>query len=388
MRAAKQNGYVILRCFLVTVFVTFIFMLPVCAKEESRLESIPEEYLELIDSLPPDVSDNLPQSMYSQDIDEMGEAVANMSTASSVLSFIASLVSLGIKDATVLLATLLGIIVLSAVFSTFKTSFESESISRAVSISSSCAVFGSVIFTMSEHFDRVGELFDNLALIVNGMIPAMSVIYAMGGNVVTAVNSSTTLYVFIAFCEDICRTSILPVAALCTAFCLCGAISPDVKLGGISSAIKKGYTFVLGLIMTVLVAVLSAQTVLSASADGISARAAKLVAANVIPIVGGSIGETLRTVAASVGYIKSVCGVGAIIFIFILVLPTLVTLLLTRAVFIISVSIADVLGCEREGRLLSELSSVYGMLIAVISMCSVMFVLALTVFVRCIVATG
>ena len=378
----------ILKYLFAVIFLMLILSLPVSASEKSKLESVPEEYIELIDGLPSDVSDNLLDGIYSDDIDKMGEAVAEMSTARYVLSFLASLVSFGIKDATVLFATLLGIIVLSAVFSSFKNSFESESISRAVSISSSCAVFGCVIFTISEHFERVGELFDNLALIVNGMIPAMSVMYAMGGNVVTAVNSSTTLYIFIAFCEEICRTSILPIAAVCPAFCLCGAISPDVKLQGLSSAIKRGYTFILGLVMTVLIAVLAGQTVLSSSADGISARAAKLVATNVIPIVGSSIGDTLRTVAASVGYLKSVCGVGAIIFIFILVLPTLITLLLTRAVFIISVSIADVLGCERESKLLTELGSVYGMLIAVISMCSVMFVFALAIFVRCTVASG
>ena len=380
--------YAILKYCLAVLFIAFAFALTISAEEKSSFESIPEGYSELIGSLPSEVADKRPEGIYSQDIDELGDVVAQMSTPSYVFSFIASFVKLGIKDAAALLATLLGIIVLSAVFSAFKSSFEVEGISRAVSICSSCALFGCTVFTLSEHFERVGELFNNLALIVNGMIPVMSVIYAMGGNVLTAVSSSTTLYIFIAFCEEICRTSILPVAAVCTAFCLCGAISPDVKLQSISSAIKKGYTFVLGLIMTVLIAVLSGQTVLSSASDGISARAAKLVAANVIPIVGGSIGETLRTVAASVGYIKGVCGIGAIIFIFMLVLPTLITLLLTRAVFIISVSIADVLGCEREGKLLSELSSVYGMTIAVISMCSVMFVLALTIFIRCSVAAG
>lgn len=380
--------YAILKYCLAVLLLAFAFALTISAEEKSSFESIPEGYSELIGSLPSEVADKLPEGIYSQDIDELGDVVAQMSTPSYVFSFIASFVKLGIKDAAALLATLLGIIVLSAVFSAFKSSFEVEGISRTVSICSSCALFGGTVFTLSEHFERVGELFNNLALIVNGMIPVMSVIYAMGGNVLTAVSSSTTLYIFIAFCEEICRTSILPVAAVCTAFCLCGAISPDVKLQSISSAIKKGYTFVLGLIMTVLIAVLSGQTVLSSASDGISARAAKLVAANVIPIVGGSIGETLRTVAASVGYIKGVCGIGAIIFIFMLVLPTLITLLLTRAVFIISVSIADVLGCEREGKLLSELSSVYGMIIAVISMCSVMFVLALTIFIRCSVAAG
>ena len=140
--------------------------------------------------------------------------------------------------------------------------------------------------------------------------------------------------------------------------------------------------------MTILLATLSTQTVLSSSADTISARAAKLVATNIIPIVGSSVGDTLRTVSSSIGYLKSVSGVGGIMFILLLVLPVLTTLLLSRGVFIILVSIAELLGCENESKLLSEIGSVYGLLVAVVAMCSVMFILALTIFVRCTVAAG
>ena len=138
----------------------------------------------------------------------------------------------------------------------------------------------------------------------------------------------------------------------------------------------------------VLLTVLSTQTVLACAADSVSSRAAKLVASNIIPIVGGSVGDTLRTLSSSVGYLKSICGIGGILFIILLLLPTLVTLLLTRAVFILAVAVADLVGCESESKLLSELGSVYGILVAVVSMCSVMFILALTIFVRSTVAVG
>ena len=277
---------------------------------------------------------------------------------------------------------------LSAIFSAFKGSVASESISRAVSFCSSCAIFGCVMSFQTEHFLRIDEFFERLSFIMNGMIPVASVVYAMGGNLTTASTSSGTLYIFLAFCEQICRTSVLPVAAVCTAFSLCGSFSPNINLHGLSSAVKKCYTFVLLLAMTVLIAVLSGQSVLSTAADTVSARAAKLVATNIIPIVGGSVGDTLRTVASSIGYLKSVCGIGGIILIILLVLPTLVTLLMTRASFIFAVAVADLVGCENESKLLGELGSVYGILIAVVSMCSVMFVLALAVFIRATVALG
>ena len=358
--------------------------------DEDKYEygSIPKEYTELVEVLPRDISTALPEGIYSDDPEEVGSAVAEMCSAEYLFSVLTSAVSLGIKDAAKLFLMLSGVLVISAVFSAFKSSVASEAMSRAVSFATSCALFGCVISVQVGHFLRVDEFFERISLIMNGMIPVASVIYAMGGNLNTAAASSGTLYLFLSFCEETCRTSVLPVAALCTAFSLCSSFSSSINLHGLSSAIKKCYTFVLGLMMTVLLSVLSAQTVLSSSADTISARAAKLVATNVIPIVGSSVGDTLRTLSSSVAYLKSVCGIGGIIFILLLLLPTLISLLLTRGAFMLAVAVADLVGCENESKLLSELGSVYGVLVAVISMCSVMFIFALTIFVRCTVALG
>ena len=388
MKMFKSFIRLLLLSALFSLGFVVLLELKVCAAESYNYSSVPGEYTELVEGLPSDISSALPDDIYSDEPGKVGNAVAEIFSAEYLFSVISSALSLGIGDAAALFVMLSGVLVLSAVFSAFKSSVASEAMSRAVSFSTSCALFGCVISVQAEHFLRVEEFFERLALIMNGMIPVASVVYAMGGNLSTAATSSGMLYVFLAFCEEICRSSILPIAALCTAFALCSSFSSNVNLHGLSSAIKKCYTFVLGLMMTVLLAVLSAQTVLSSAADTVSARAAKLVASNVIPIVGSSVGDTLRTLSSSVGYLKSVCGIGGIVFIILLVLPTLISLLLTRAVFILAVAVADLVGCESESKLLSELGSVYGVLVAVISMCSVMFILALTVFVRCTVALG
>jgi len=378
--------------FFIAIIIgcTLFFAHTVCAEEKKKegYRLIPEGYSDVIDSLPDDVSDRLPDGIYSDDADVLGDAVAKMSSAEYLLAYIGELLSFGLGDALKLLMTLVGILIISAVFSSFRFSIASESLSRTVSFCTSCALFGCVIGSQISHLERVAVFFERINTLMLGMIPVSGVIYAMGGNVTTAITNGGTLYLFLAFCENFCAKTVMPVASICTAFSICAAIAPSVNVKGFSSALKRGYTFILGLIMTILLATLSSQTTLSAAADSVSARAAKLVASNVIPIVGGSVGETLRTVASSVGYLKSVCGIGTIIFILLLVLPILTTLLLTRAAFIISVAVADLIGCDSESRMLSELGSVYGTMIAVVCMVSVMFIFALTVFVRCSVAAG
>ena len=101
-----------------------------------------------------------------------------------------------------------------------------------------------------------------------------------------------------------------------------------------------------------------------------------------IPVVGGALGDTFRTVASGVAFLKSTVGVGAMIILFVLLLPVLIGLLLTRLSLRLSHTVADLLGCESESRLLSELVHIFGMLIAVVSLCSVLLIFALTLFVR------
>ncbi|MBR2388592.1 MAG: hypothetical protein IKB02_07495 [Clostridia bacterium] len=386
----KQTGRKIIffaRFSVTLLLFALAFSVVAFAKEDKP--SVPLEYSLLIDELDGKVfsEGELPEKLHSGDVDELGEAVGQLSTPEYLFSYLKESFGVGLEDALSLFATLCGILVLSAVFSAFKTSF-SQNGARVLTVCSSAAIFASVLSEGSEHFLRVEEFFERIGIIMNGMIPVVSIIYAMGGNVSTAVASSGTLYIFLAFCEEVLRVSVLPVAAVSTAFALSGSVSGGIKLVGLSSALKKSYTFLLGLIMTLLIAVLSSQTLLSSAADTVSARAARLVASNVIPIVGSSVGDTVRTVSSSVGYLKSVCGIGGIIFILLLVLPILIKLLLVRGVFLFASSVADLVGCESEGKLLTELGSVYGILLAVVTMCSVMFILAITIFLRCGIALG
>ncbi len=372
--------------FLLITVILFFSVAHTAFAEEG--ETVPPEYSSLIDGLDDDITQHLPEGMLSNDAERVGEAVAQMSGADYLLAFVAELTGAHLASSVSLLTLLLGIILISAVFSAFKSSFASAAISRAISFCSSCAIFAVIISLQIKDLRAVGDFFERTSGFMLGVIPLTSVVYAMGGNVLTAAKSSGTLYLFLAFCESFCAATVMPVASTLTALSLCGALSPGIKLTSLSLALKRCYTVVLGFIMSILLFVLSAETALAASADGIPARAAKLMATSIIPIVGGSIGETLRTVGASVGYMKSVLGIGGVILLLLMILPTLISLLLTRLVFILSSSVAEMLGCEAEGKVLSEAGGVYATLIAVVAMVGVMFIFALTVFVRCAVASA
>ena len=345
-----------------------------------------EELLHMADLLPSDISDRLPEADVFSDTERATDALLEMLDGKNLLKIIGELIEEKLLFSVKLFASLCGLLLVSSVVSALCRSFLSESLWGAFRLCSATVILTSVISMQREHVLSVGLFFERLSAMMNTMVPITGTVWAMGGNLTTASAGTVQLYFLISVCEGICARSIVPVCCVFTALAICNTLCPEMGLKGLMGAFKKVYSFSLGLIMTLLVASLSAQTTLTAAADSVAARAARLVSVNVIPVVGGSVGETLRTVATGVQHLKGVVGAWGIVFIALLVLPVFISLVLTRLVFLLSSGVADMLGCETEERLLSELGGVYALMIAAVSISAVMFIFALTIFSKTVVA--
>ena len=373
-------------CLLVLFLSIHLGLIGVFAQEEAV--SMPESFDALSEALPDEVIDQIPDGMLEGDVVQRAEALGQMLSPSYWMDLVNRALTERVGAGLRQLAAISGILIFAAVFQTIRRSISSEMLQNTVRFCTVGALFALLFEMQYEQLEGVIRFFDRLLALMAGMVPVTGALLAMGGNVSTAAQGSATLGVFLSVAEGVCAKTVLPVCAITTAMALCQALSPDLLLRGVASALRKTYTFTLGFIMTLLCFLLSAQSTLCAAADSTGARTAKLLSSMAIPVVGSSVGETLRQVAGSVQYLKSIVGIGGIAFVLLLLLPTLLSLLVTRLVLLLGGGLAEMLGCEVESKLLSELGSVWGTLIAVVAMCSVMFIFALSLFVRVAVAVG
>jgi hypothetical protein len=89
-----------------------------------------------------------------------------------------------------------------------------------------------------------------------------------------------------------------------------------------------------------------------------------------------------------VEYIRASVGAIGIVIIILMLFPTLITLILTKLAFGMLSGAAEILGCEREKRIISELASINGFLLALAAICSVCMIFIITLFVKCSSAAG
>lgn len=375
----------IIFCIAVTVTLTALMTVNAPAAD---YEDISEDYDRLLYGIPDDVADILPDGFYSQDVSEIHSAVEQMSGFEYIADTVMSILGLEIGNALKLLATLLTVIVLSALLRTVSTLMRSNTIKSVVGICGTGAVICAVMMLQYDSINMVKSFLDRLNVLANSMVPIMGTLYAMGGNVAQAAVNNSAMMIFLTVCETLCNRTVMPVAVLCLGFALASAFSPSVDLKGVAAFVKKSYTVIISFVMMLLMTVLAAQSTLASASDGIAARTAKFVAGNFIPVVGSSVGESLKTVAGSVKYIRSTVGIAGIVIIILLLLPTLISVITARLAIMLSGTAARILGCREEANILGELTSIYGYFLAVICVCSVLFIFALTLLVHTSAAVG
>lgn len=357
--------------------ILLFFALPVSAEGVE----LPEEYKEFSDSIPDDVAEMLPEGFFSEDYTKLSESVTEVSSAGYLLGLVWDLFCGGASGAFSLFAMLVGLIALTALLNTFAEGMAGGSLKSVITYGSGLCIAGAVVGLQLPRIIAASEFFKRISILMNSLIPVMGVLYISGGNTMGAALTSSSLLLQINLIELGATVLVIPSVCACMALTLADSLrTGESTLSGISGSIKRTLSFVFGLCSTLLMASLSAQNILAAAKDNAGARAVKFVAGNMIPVVGSTVGETLRTLAATVKLLRSTVGVAGIAAIAVLVLPMLIELFLTRFAFNTAAAVGELLGCKSAVKLYREIASLYGYIIASAAMASLLCIFSLTLF--------
>lgn len=367
---------------LALLILLLAFALPVGAEGaqmSGESEAIAEEWEAFQAAIPPEVQDLLPRDFFSQDMTLVAKGVQEASTLSAILRAVGQVMGVTLAQNLALLAKLCGILVLAA---TFRAAVEERKngIEGAISLVTVLAITLMLFAGEETKFSQMEQFFDTVRTVCLSLIPLMGALYAMGGNVAAAVANHGVMSGFLAILETACSGVVVPVACALVALAILDAVTGKASLASLAALLRRTFTLGLSFFMMLLTFVLGMQHTLAKGSDTLALRTVRFAAGSFLPVVGGSISESLRTVAGSVEYLRGAVGIGGILVVFFLFLPTFLTVLLTRITFSLSSAVAGLLSCSREQKLLGEISSVWGYFLAVIACLFVMTVFSLALF--------
>ena len=339
------------------IVILFILTIPISAYEEDFSEYIPESVSDIIND--------------TESFD-----------VNFIVSFLPELLGVFITPVLKNFAMLFGIVILISVFTQLKSSIASESISLVFEYVGLLCLALTAYNILFDLWFELREVLDVVSVIINSMLPVMAALYTAGGNVTTAVTNNASMAVVMTLMENICYYGLYPILQICFGISLAANVSGTINLSGISGFIRNTFLFILSLVMTILSAVLAYQTSLTLSADSMAARTVKFTMSSAVPVVGSAVGEAVRALSGSIGYIKNTVGTLAVFAIFIVILPVLINLLLNRIGFNLVSVIAKIIGCDKESIFLGDVVSLMNYAIAILAACSVFFIFLLTLFIK------
>ncbi len=212
-------------------------------------------------------------------------------------------------------------------------------------------------------------------------VPTQAALYAASGFTLTAAISAVSSNIAISVTQVLSASLLLPlIKASCTLISV-NAICKRINLSGIISFIRSFSLWVIGLSFTLLTGLMSLQTVLKSSADTLAMKGLRYGAAKLIPVAGGMISESMRTVAASLGFIKNVTGIAGITFIIYLILPPIAAVITIKLFFTILTWLSRATGQEAHSALLDGFNACITVLTSLLLGCSVAFIIILTLFI-------
>lgn len=329
----------------------------------------------IFDALPHELREYLPEGAESFDPELTRESF----TFGFFINVILKLISAAINPAAKTFATLLGLTIIASVTGSLKGIFKSDGISSLFDFMSGLCIMLAMFSVTTGLFDSVSEYLTRLSVLVNALIPVMTAMNVAGGNLGSAAVSANAMMLSLSFIQLLATSVMFPVLRICYGMSIASGLG-GVKLDGITKLIRGLLSWVLGIIATLIGCVMSFQNSIAARADSLSMRAVKFAASGAIPVVGSIAGDAVRTVAGSLTLVRTTVGWTGVILILLLTLPVIIEVLLTRLGVVLAETAANIIGCERERGLLSEISGLLGFLAAVSVISGLMFIYALTLF--------
>lgn len=222
----------------------------------------------------------------------------------------------------------------------------------------------------------------NLVGFSYSLLPILLTLMMTTGSIASASAVQPVILFLITFIGNIITTFLLPLILIGTALSIVSKISDKVQIDKLAKYFKSSVVWILGIVLTIFVGVLSLEGSLTSSVDGITAKTAKAAVSNFIPVVGKILGDAVDTVIGCSNILKNAVGiVGVIVVIGICIMPIIKLAILTITYYVAS-AVCQPIADDKIVSLLSGMGDTFKVLLAMLISVSVMLIIGITLVIK------
>ena len=274
------------------------------------------------------------------------------------------------------------IIIIHIVLKSISEGLENNNISNIIYYVQYILITTIILSNFSDIITSVKETTANLVGFINLLIPLLTSLMMYTGSITTSSLIEPIILFSINFISNLIQNVLIPVVLIIASLSIISKISDKIQLDKISKMMKSGVTWLLGVVLTVFVGIVSLEGTLSSSVDGITAKTTKAVVSSAIPVVGKILGDTVDTVLGCGVILKNALGVlGILIVIGICIVPILKLGVLTICYKLLA-GTCEVVADKKIVGLLDQIGDIFKILLAILSSISVMLIIEITLIIK------
>ena len=295
---------------------------------------------------------------------------------------IASIFGKEFKETITSVAVILIVIIIHSILVQISETLGNKNVSQVAYFVEYIIIITVVLGSFSNIIQMIKETITNMVGFSNSLIPLLLTLMLTTGSFVSVGVVKPILLILINFIGNFIIDFILPITIIGTTLGIVSKISNKVKIDKLAKFFKSAGVWILGIIMTLFVTVLSLEGSITETVDGVTAKTTKAAVSTVIPVVGKILGDAADSVIGCAGILKNAVGFIGIIVIIGICIGPIIKLTLLCIIYNIASCVCQPIADEKVIGLLDSVSDTFKTLLAIIFCLSVMLIVGLTIVVK------
>lgn len=292
------------------------------------------------------------------------------------------LLGVEIKEALKVMGNILIIVLIHSILKSISDNLNNKSVAHITYYVQYILIATVIMSNFSSIITLTKEAVANMISFIQLLFPLLMTLMLASGSVVSVNLVQPIILFIINLISNIFQTIIIPIILVSTALSIISRISDKIQINKLSKFLKSSSIWIIGILLTIFVGVLSIEGTLGSSVDGITAKTAKAAISSFIPVVGKVLGDAVDTVIGCSAILKNAIGiVGVIVVITICIVPILKLAIIT-VIYHLTSALCEPIADDKIVGLIAQMADTFKILLAILCSISVMLIIGITLVIN------
>ena len=317
------------------------------------------------------------------DIQELlNNAIKGELDTNQLLKNIFPLLGTEIKEALKVMGSILIIVLIHSVLKSISDNLNNKSVAQITYYVQYILIATVIMTNFSSIITLTKEAVGNMISFIQLLFPLLMTLMLASGSVVSVNLVQSIILFIINLISNIVQSIIIPIILVGTALAIVSKISDRIQIDKLSKFLKSSSVWVIGILLTIFVGVLSIEGTLGSSVDGITAKTAKAAVSSFIPVVGKVLGDAVDTVIGCSAILKNAIGIVGVIVVIAICITPILKLAIITIIYHLTAALCEPIADSKIVSLITQMADTFKILLAILCSISVMLIIGITLVIN------